>query len=69
MDLKVREDVVRGLYLEGVTEEYVASREEIYDLMRRGSANRCEPWQIIVLAVLNLTDTRHMRRCWILLCD
>lgn len=26
-DLKVREDVVRGLYLEGVEEVYVASRE------------------------------------------
>lgn len=26
-DLKVREDVVRGLYLEGVEELYVASRE------------------------------------------
>ena len=34
-DLRIREDVVRGLYLEGVEEVYVASREVSECLLTR----------------------------------
>ena len=39
-DLKIREDKNRGIYIQDVTENYVISDMEVYDLMRLGNNNR-----------------------------
>ena len=39
-NLQVREDPAKGIYIEGVTEEYVTSPEQLLDIMTRGSRNR-----------------------------
>ncbi len=39
-NLKVREDKARGIYIEDVTETYVADEREVYDCMRLGASNR-----------------------------
>jgi len=39
-DLKIHEDKNRGVYIADLTEEYVAERTEVYELMRIGSSNR-----------------------------
>jgi kinesin family protein 5 len=39
-NLQVREDPVKGIYVEGATEEYVTSANELLDLMTQGSKNR-----------------------------
>ncbi|CAG9317839.1 unnamed protein product [Blepharisma stoltei] len=38
--LKIREDKARGVYLEGLTEVYVSSGEEVYELLEYGNSNR-----------------------------
>ena len=35
-NLIVREDKVKGIYIAGVTEEYVTSHEELLDIMNKG---------------------------------
>ena len=35
-NLIVREDKVKGIYIAGVTEEYVTSHEELLDIMSKG---------------------------------
>ena len=39
-NLTVREDKVSGVYIAGVTEEYVTSQEELYELMQGGANHR-----------------------------
>jgi kinesin family protein 5 len=39
-NLTVREDKVNGVYIAGVTEEYVTSQEELLSLMHHGATNR-----------------------------
>jgi kinesin family member 5 len=40
VNLIVREDRIKGLYIAGVTEEYVTSDEELLDIMAMGAGNR-----------------------------
>jgi kinesin family protein 5 len=40
INLKVREDKGRGVYIEDVTESYVSEEKDVYDLMRLGNSNR-----------------------------
>lgn len=40
VNLAVREDKIKGLYVAGVTEEYVTSVPELLDIMAKGSTNR-----------------------------
>lgn len=40
INLTVREDKLKGIYIAGVTEEYVTSIDELYYLMDRGASNR-----------------------------
>lgn len=39
-NLQVREDKVKGIYIAGVTEEYVTSQEELLGIMSSGAMNR-----------------------------
>lgn len=39
-NLPIHEDKIRGVYVKGLTEEYVASAEEVYDVMRQGGKAR-----------------------------
>jgi kinesin family protein 5 len=39
-NLTVREDKIKGIYIAGVTEEYVTSHEELLGIMASGAANR-----------------------------
>lgn len=40
VNLHIHEDKARGVYVKGLTEEYVSSSEEVYDVMRQGSSFR-----------------------------
>ena len=40
VNLKIREDKTRGVYLQGVTENYVSGESEVYELMKIGNNNR-----------------------------
>ncbi|OMJ79414.1 hypothetical protein SteCoe_20569 [Stentor coeruleus] len=40
INLKIHEDRARGIYIEGLSEQYVSCEEEVYDLMKIGSENR-----------------------------
>jgi len=40
INLKIREDKGRGVYIEDVTESYVSEEKDVYDIMRLGSSNR-----------------------------
>ena len=40
VNLKVHEDRTRGVYIADLTEQYVSSGEEVYELMKMGSSNR-----------------------------
>lgn len=39
-NLQIREDINKGVYVEGLTEETVASKEDMFALIARGSKNR-----------------------------
>jgi kinesin family protein 5 len=39
-NLNVREDKAKGIYIEGLSEHYMASEEEVLEIMRLGSDNR-----------------------------
>ena len=39
-NLKVHEDRTRGVYIEGLSEHYVSSDQEVYEIMKIGSDNR-----------------------------
>lgn len=39
-NLKIREGTHGGVYIEGVTESYVNSVEQVYQMMEAGQANR-----------------------------
>ncbi len=39
-NLTVREDRLKGIFIDNLTEASIGSAEEVYDLMRRGNANR-----------------------------
>lgn len=39
-DLKIREKVGKGIYIQDVTEEYVATEEETISLIKKGIVNR-----------------------------
>jgi kinesin family member 5 len=39
-NLQVKEDKTRGLYVQDATEVYVSCPEEMFEVMRRGQANR-----------------------------
>ena len=39
-NLKIHEDRARGVYIEGLTEQYVSNEREVYELLRYGSENR-----------------------------
>ena len=39
-NLPIHEDKARGVYVKGLTEEYVSSAQEVYDVMRQGSGVR-----------------------------
>jgi kinesin family protein 5 len=40
VNLTIREDKLKGIYVAGVTEEYVTSHEELLDIMSSGALNR-----------------------------
>ena len=40
INLKVRGDKARGVYIEDATESYVSQEKDIYDLMKLGNSNR-----------------------------
>ncbi len=40
VNLKVREDKTKGIYIEDVTESYVSDEKDVYDFMRYGHNNR-----------------------------
>lgn len=40
INLHIKEDKDRGLYVSGLTEEYVDSAQTIFELMKRGASNR-----------------------------
>jgi len=40
VNLKIREDKTRGIYIEDVTESYVSDENDVYDFMRYGHCNR-----------------------------
>jgi len=40
MDLKIRENKDKSVYIEGVTEEYVTCADDVIRVMDTGSANR-----------------------------
>jgi len=40
INLKIREDKTRGIYIEDVTESYVSDEKDVYDFMRYGHNNR-----------------------------
>lgn len=53
-NLPIHEDKVNGVYVKGVTEVYVASVEEVYEVLNRGSSNRvvaftsnCVSWAVL----------------------
>jgi len=35
-DLRIREEKDKGIYIEGITETYVSSDDEVYNIMKRG---------------------------------
>lgn len=39
-NLKIREDKIRGVYIDGITETYTSSGDEVFDLMKYGTKNR-----------------------------
>lgn len=39
-NLKIHEDKTRGVYIAGLSEEYVSTESEVYSLMKLGSSNR-----------------------------
>lgn len=39
-NLPIHEDKARGVYVKGLTEEYVSSAEEVYEVMRQGGSSR-----------------------------
>lgn len=39
-DLKIRENKAKGVYMQDVTEEYVASPAETFNILQRGINNR-----------------------------
>lgn len=38
--LRIREDIKKGVYVEGLTEEVVTSSEEAYAVLKKGAKNR-----------------------------
>jgi len=38
--VRIREDIKRGVYVEGLTEEHVTSSEEAYGVLKKGAPNR-----------------------------
>ena len=36
-NLNIREDKIKGIYIQDVTEPYVTSEEDIYKLMKKGN--------------------------------
>ena len=40
VDLKIHEDKTRGVFIEGLTEHYVSSEQDVLDLLSLGSGNR-----------------------------
>ena len=40
INLKIREDKTRGVYIQDVTEVYVSEDVEVYNLMKSGNSNR-----------------------------
>ena len=39
-NLRVHEDKQKGVYLQDVTEKFIADENEVYDLMKLGNSNR-----------------------------
>ena len=39
-NLRIREDKVRGIYIEDSSESFVSSAEEIFDIIEAGNSNR-----------------------------
>ena len=39
-DLKIHEEKTRGVYIEGLSEHYVSSEQDVYELLKMGSENR-----------------------------
>ena len=39
-DLKIRSDKKKGIYIEGLTEVYISTSEEVYELMKDAGKNR-----------------------------
>ena len=40
MNLNIREDKTRGIYIQDVTESYVSDENDVYELMKLGNSNR-----------------------------
>lgn len=52
-NLPIHEDKVNGVYVKGVTEVYVASVDEVYEVLNRGSSNR-----VVAFTKMNAESSR-----------
>ena len=39
-NVQIRQDVKRGVYLQGVTESFIAQQDQVYEIMKLGNSNR-----------------------------
>jgi len=39
-NLKIREDKIKGIYIDGVFESYISNEKDIYELLSNGNSNR-----------------------------
>jgi kinesin family member 5 len=40
VNLNIREDKTRGIYIQDVTESFVTEEDDVYELMKLGNSNR-----------------------------
>jgi len=49
----IREDIKKGVYVEGLTEEVVTNSEEAYAILRKGAKNRQVPLFSAILRLIH----------------
>ena len=52
-NLKIREDKIKGIYIEDLTEQYVTNDKEVMDLIKLGTGNRA-----VAYTNMNATSSR-----------
>ena len=52
-NLRIREDKVRGIYIEDSTEIFVSSPAEIFSIIEAGNANRAVGMTVIFYIIIN----------------